>query len=226
LPKGWKEKRRKNRKNDKMDNKSKISNVLLSGYSFESDYPFLHVVTYSPVCVREITSPTSIIVSNPRSGDDLLTFRTGYLVHEAWNVEWAKSDTSTLTPPLPTLTSNMMIPQWTPGQSIRPGQYDRPKPDPRNREAEAHQLLLFSIIGAPIIGTAMLCLCVGCCARKHRKMRRKLRELQRENEHLEQVATELQQRCSTLLELEQRSNTPPPGYQEPDPTTPDAGRTL
>ncbi|KAF6793051.1 hypothetical protein CSOJ01_14020 [Colletotrichum sojae] len=41
------------------------------------------------------------------------------MMHEAWAVTWDATDTSTLTPKLPTLTSSMRVPKWTPKRSAR-----------------------------------------------------------------------------------------------------------
>lgn len=46
------------------------------------------------------------------------------MLHDAWVVAWAASDISTMTPELPTLTIDMLVPKWTPGQVIPDGMYD------------------------------------------------------------------------------------------------------
>src|SRR4051794_7254986 len=51
------------------------------------------------------------------------------VLHEAWTVYWNKSDTSTLTPQLLTLTNNMNVPTWTPVDEIPDGKWDRTPPD-------------------------------------------------------------------------------------------------
>ncbi|KFY68177.1 hypothetical protein V496_01244, partial [Pseudogymnoascus sp. VKM F-4515 (FW-2607)] len=52
-------------------------------------------------------------------------FTQGTQVHNAWHISWAASDTSTLSPALPELTSSKFVPTWVPGESIPPGMYDR-----------------------------------------------------------------------------------------------------
>ncbi|KAJ0124419.1 uncharacterized protein J7T55_005757 [Diaporthe amygdali] len=56
------------------------------------------------------------------------------MVHQGWAITWAASDTATLTPKLPTLTSSMRVPTWTPGQEIKGGAYDPSHPSPSTRE--------------------------------------------------------------------------------------------
>lgn len=49
---------------------------------------------------------------------------TGTAYYPEWSVEWAASDVSTLSPPWPPLSSNMLIPTWTEGMYVFPGVYD------------------------------------------------------------------------------------------------------
>ncbi|KZL68951.1 hypothetical protein CI238_09517 [Colletotrichum incanum] len=93
------------------------------------------------------------------------------MMHEAWAVTWAASDTATLTPKLPTLTSSMVVPVWTLGQKIREGEYDPVRP-PSSSEYLSHGALFFLMIGMPIIGALMISSCVWCCVRKCRRKRR------------------------------------------------------
>ncbi|KAK1995690.1 hypothetical protein LX36DRAFT_712954 [Colletotrichum falcatum] len=92
------------------------------------------------------------------------------MVHEGWEVTWAASDTATLTPKLPTLTSYMVVPVWTPGEHIPDGQYD-PTPPSGSHWIEG-SALWFLIIGMPIIGALMIGSCIWCCVRSCKKKRR------------------------------------------------------
>ncbi|KAF4439479.1 hypothetical protein F53441_12586 [Fusarium austroafricanum] len=76
--------------------------------------------------------------------------RETLMLHEAWTVYWNNSDTSTLSPQLPTLTSDMIVPTWVPGEDIPPGKYDRtPRDDgPFSLSRSSGQFLL---IGLPIM---------------------------------------------------------------------------
>jgi len=94
-------------------------------------------------------------------------------VHQGWAITWAKSDTATLTPKLPTLTSEMRVPEWTPGQKIRDGEYDRyPSYRIDTEELFGHDLYWFLLVGMPVLGALSIGLCIWCCVRKCKKERR------------------------------------------------------
>ncbi|POR39607.1 hypothetical protein TPAR_00203 [Tolypocladium paradoxum] len=96
------------------------------------------------------------------------------LVHEAWIITWAASDTSTLSPVPPTLTNSMIVPTWTPGQVIPDGEYDQMPPSDRSRFLpESAQWFL--MVGMPIIGALLIGSCVFCCVRSSKKKRREKR---------------------------------------------------
>ncbi|KAK2035411.1 hypothetical protein LX32DRAFT_688714 [Colletotrichum zoysiae] len=104
------------------------------------------------------------------SAASVQTSRHTAIVHEAWEVTWAASDTATLTPKLPTLTSYMVVPTWTPGEYIPDGYYD-PKPQDHLVTID-EKALWFLIIGMPIIGALMIGSCIWCCVRSCKKKRR------------------------------------------------------
>lgn len=85
--------------------------------------------------------------------------------HKAWTVPWNKTDTSTLTPQLPTLTNGMKVPTWTPGEKIPDGKYDS---KPRSGAK-------FLTIGVPIIivifGLIMGYVSIRCYRKKQRRQR-------------------------------------------------------
>lgn len=75
----------------------------------------------------------------------------GRAYYPGWSVEWMAEDNVTLSPPWPTLTSDMVIPTWVPGKNIMDnyGQYDnkgkgrtRPTPFPKSK---------FDRVGVPVI---------------------------------------------------------------------------
>ncbi|KAK2775159.1 TTL domain-containing protein [Colletotrichum kahawae] len=76
-------------------------------------HPSSGLSTSGPLCAKSEWT-TSGTRSAPRT-----------LMHDAWIVTWAKSDTATLTPKLPTLTSSMTVWTWTPGEEIPKGRYER-----------------------------------------------------------------------------------------------------
>ncbi|KAH7375526.1 hypothetical protein B0T11DRAFT_314065 [Plectosphaerella cucumerina] len=88
------------------------------------------------------------------------------LVHSAWRITWRASDIPTLTPQPPSLTSNMRVPTWTPGEVIPDGKYDLNIENGDSAHNRAWKSLgLFVMIGVPIIGSLILVSCVFCCAR-------------------------------------------------------------
>ncbi|OLN81179.1 hypothetical protein CCHL11_10359 [Colletotrichum chlorophyti] len=93
--------------------------------------------------------------------------------HSAWALTWAASDTATLTPKLPTLTSGMRVPTWTPGEKIPKGEYDQFRND--NLPYIGDGAYYFLMIGMPIIGALMIGSCMWCCIRKCKKNRREKR---------------------------------------------------
>lgn len=98
---------------------------------------------------------------------------TTYMVHEGWAITWAKSDTATMTPKLPTLTSEMTVPTWTPGQKIEDGEYDRYRDDTQSSEEFfGKDLYWFLVVGVPIIFVVSVASCIWCGVRKCRRDRR------------------------------------------------------
>ncbi|KAM5369069.1 hypothetical protein ACJZ2D_009164 [Fusarium nematophilum] len=91
-------------------------------------------------------------------------------LHPAWFVSWGASDTSTLTPQLPTLTSGRMVPTWTPGQEIPDRKYNDSS---RDDGPFGTPLLQFIMIGIPIIAVAFIAIGITCCVRHSRWKARK-----------------------------------------------------
>lgn len=83
------------------------------------------------------------------------------LVHQAWDIAWAASDTSSLSPMPPTLTSFMMVPTWTPGEVIPDGVYDGRGDSPGYKVDQS--FVSFLAIGLPIIVAVLIGSCVSCC---------------------------------------------------------------
>lgn len=95
------------------------------------------------------------------------------MVHQGWAITWAKSDTTTLTPQLPTLTSDMRVPKWTPGEKIRDGEYDaHPSERISSEEFFGHDLYWFLVVGVPVLAVLSFASCVWCCVRRCRKKRK------------------------------------------------------
>ncbi|OBT84114.1 hypothetical protein VE02_07755 [Pseudogymnoascus sp. 03VT05] len=79
----------------------------------------------SQLCHHYAIATASIIatLSNGTGSTRLLT--QSAQAHQAWHITWEASDTSTLTPSLPELTSNKHVPTWKPGEIIEKGMYDQ-----------------------------------------------------------------------------------------------------
>lgn len=97
------------------------------------------------------------------------------MVHQPWAVTWAASDTATLTPKLPTITSSMTVPTWTPGETIPDGQWDANRSQDDGGQCELDGLMGFVVIGLPVMGLFVLCLYIWCCVRACRTRRREKR---------------------------------------------------
>lgn len=101
-------------------------------------------------------------------------FTQGTQVHNAWHISWAASDTSTLSPALPELTSSKFVPTWVPGESIPPGMYDREQ-NIHDGVQIPQSLLWFLMVGLPILGALLIGCCIRCCVIGCRSKRRERR---------------------------------------------------
>lgn len=97
------------------------------------------------------------------------------MVHQPWAVTWAASDTATLTPELPTITSSMTVPTWTPGETIPDGRWDPDKQTGQDNGVQFDGDFLAIIIGLPVSGVVILGCFIGCCVRACYKRRREPR---------------------------------------------------
>lgn len=91
--------------------------------------------------------------------------------HKAWTVSWNKTDTSTLTPQLPTLTNGMEVPTWTPGEKIPDGKYDSKPLDDGPFGSGAK----FLTIGVPVIVATFVLIMAYVGIRCYRKKQRRQR---------------------------------------------------
>jgi hypothetical protein len=129
-------------------------------------------------CYRSVAPGATIPVTAQIVSDETSlttrTFASGVQVHQAWHVSWAASDTNTLSPSLPDLTSSMLVPTWVPGQSIPPGAYDRASKNDETALNGLGQVTLFLEIGIPLIAIALIAGCGWCCWARKRSRRRKI----------------------------------------------------
>ncbi|KAM0326925.1 hypothetical protein ACHAQA_006045 [Verticillium albo-atrum] len=94
------------------------------------------------------------------------------LAHKAWSIAWYSSDISSLTPQPPSITNDMLVPTWTPGEVIPDGKYDLSPNGDNVNYFLPENVQWFLMIGMPIIGALMIGSCVFCCVRSSKKKRR------------------------------------------------------
>ncbi|KAK2787992.1 hypothetical protein FQN52_006998 [Onygenales sp. PD_12] len=110
-------------------------------------------------------------------------FTGGMQIHEAWRVTWHDEDTSTLSPPLPSLDGTTIVQSWVPGQTL--------PPPPRTEHGPDIMWVLYVVtIPVPIIGLTVIGLIIWCLVRRHKRKKRERREEQEEREAHELTAIE------------------------------------
>lgn len=85
-----------------------------------------------------------------------------------------------MSPSLPTLTSSMLVPTWTPGEIIPDGKYDPVSKDLGIQPHTAEKLIYVAIIVPSIIGGSLFVCMLWSCIRWNKK--RKKRAEEREDE--------------------------------------------
>ncbi|CAJ0538944.1 Ff.00g068040.m01.CDS01 [Fusarium sp. VM40] len=110
--------------------------------------------------------------SNAEAASSVSTIRT-LMLHKAWSISWNASDTSTMTPKLPSLTNKMEVPVWTPGQDIPKGKYDESLVEDGPLSGVTGRFLL---IGLPIIGVFFVLLGAWICFVRHKRRQRAARK--------------------------------------------------
>ena len=148
-----------------------------------TEYP---QTTYPDDQTTSISTWTNTITWYDWDREDITTtvyWPGGRAFYPAWSIEWTAEDNATLDPPWPTLTSDMLIPTWTPGMKIYPGSYDR-KGEGTDRQSPTPQTKLGKI-GAPIVGTLAgvigVLLMLGVVLWCLRRRRARKREIRRQN---------------------------------------------
>ncbi|KAJ5121653.1 uncharacterized protein N7515_009614 [Penicillium bovifimosum] len=142
-----------------------------SGFGFSGEWYALPTSALTPVCARTFSAGETTITAPLVSRTDATgTFTEGVIVHRAWHVTWAESDTATMSPSLPPLTSGKYLARWEPGQAVPDGWYDRHNGDNSGIRGWS-SLLYFTEIGVPLIGVAILACGAWLCIRRRRKHR-------------------------------------------------------
>lgn len=106
--------------------------------------------------------------------DDVLASSSDLTVrlHEAWAITWDATDTPTLTPELPPLTSSSILPTWTAGQVVSDDDYTGGPTPVDNGTQIPDSLYWFMVVGIPIIFVVLVGSCVWCCVRSCMKKKR------------------------------------------------------
>ena len=137
-------------------------------------------------CVRSVSGASLSLIAGLGQGSAATTAgaaKTSTMVHRPWEVTWEASDRSTLTPQLPDMTNNMLVPTWKPGEIIPVGKYDvndtdmydasgRARDSRNEIEYFSHDLYWFLVVGVPIIFILTTSSCIWCCVRGCRRNRR------------------------------------------------------
>lgn len=146
------------------------------------DLPSFPIPTLTAPCYRSFEpGETTITVT-----DDSTThiFTHGIQVHRPWTVTWAASDTSSLTPSLPSLTTGMTLATWVPGETV-PAELYEPRPSDGLKIGGGFYGL---VVGIPVGVVVIACVLVWVCVRAKRAERRELVErLTRQAEGIDPV---------------------------------------
>lgn len=127
-----------------------------------------------PPCYRHVADgATTITVSHGNGSTGVFT--QGIQMHQAWRVTWAASDTSTLSPSLPWLTSSMFVPSWIPGEEIPRGLYDQ---NGSYNDMRGFQGLLIVVIAVPLVFATLIPVCIWRCVR-HKRLKWREKEWRR-----------------------------------------------
>ncbi|GLI73037.1 hypothetical protein PoHVEF18_001235 [Penicillium ochrochloron] len=143
-----------------------------SGFDFRAPWYALPTAALSPACARTIKSGDTTITAPLWSQTDIMgTFTEGMIVHRAWHVSWAESDTASMSPSLPPLTSGKYLDYWEPGQVIPDGAFDHHNGRDSGGSQGWPSEYYFAAIGAPLIFVAFLA-CGGYFLCHKRRKRR------------------------------------------------------
>ncbi|KAH8601095.1 hypothetical protein B0O99DRAFT_736338 [Bisporella sp. PMI_857] len=158
--------------------KEKSTKIISTAYCCESGYELWRygteaILSISPACWEtfKATGLEGLVTEWPS-----ITTRRGefnadtFVMHPAWHITWEKSDTSSLMPVPPSLTSNMLIAIWTPGTPVEKGRYDNYG---SGRQETGYPGLSLAIGLAAGIPAAVIAMCCGCCCWACRRSRKK-----------------------------------------------------
>lgn len=159
-----------------VENECANQDIYLSGYT-RLNADDWELVAYASIsthhCGRWVQdADEQSTMSDEKAASSVSTIRT-LMLHEAWSISWHASDTSTLTPKLPFLTSNVEVPTWTPGLDIPGGEFDGRSADDDGPLSDSTGKFL--LIGLPIIGVFFIFLGVWICMVHYKSRKRTAR---------------------------------------------------
>ncbi|KAF9893498.1 hypothetical protein FE257_010810 [Aspergillus nanangensis] len=134
-----------------------------SGFTFRAAGYALPTSALSPACGRPFSAGETTItapLASRTDADATGIFTEGTIVHRAWHVTWEESDTATMSPSLPPLTSAKYLGVWEPGQAVLDGEFDHHNGDNSGVRGWS-SVLYFAMIGVPLIGVTILAVGVG-----------------------------------------------------------------
>ncbi|KAF4471174.1 hypothetical protein FALBO_1917 [Fusarium albosuccineum] len=174
----------------KMARETDSSPATSTAYCCESGYTFdwfggaqqLASTLVPNQCARWVKSTTGMsdedgtitaTASDIEQNDSVITPDGTLMVHQAWAISWAASDTAHLSPQPPALYSGETVASWDPHESVPS---DRPVEEPVNDHVNmyiSNSAVWFLMVGLPIIAVLLISSCCWCCIRNRRKEKRR-----------------------------------------------------
>ncbi|KAK3376335.1 hypothetical protein B0T24DRAFT_618474 [Lasiosphaeria ovina] len=151
-----------------------------TAYCCDRDYHLEWPV--SDLSINGIASPACFVNLGttllPSSSSSVL-FPNGIQVHNAWQIAWAASETSTLSPTPPQLACGRTLATWVPGEIVPPSNVssagDCQDDSSNSGVAIGRSLYLFLVVGLPLIFVAIFASCCVLCFRRRRRGARGVR---------------------------------------------------
>ncbi|KAH8894661.1 hypothetical protein GQ53DRAFT_839647 [Thozetella sp. PMI_491] len=162
------------RETETIDSQAHTGSTFSTAYCCASGYTLktsnIVIPTMAAPCVRSFSAGdhTTITATEGGGASQTTAITDGWMIHDAWQVSWAASDTSTLSPSLPTLTSSKFLMTWVPGQTVAPGEGDlQPKDPPEDSTITGAKW--FGMVGVPILAALGIGGAVWYCIVRRRK---------------------------------------------------------
>lgn len=155
-----------------------------TAFTLTDTYTFYSRTRFSGDQTTSINTRTRTFIKYHYDTEDITStvyFTGGRALYPAWSMEWVAEDNASLDPPWPTLTSDMLIPTWSPNMSFDEGQYDNKGEGPDDTREQTK----LGEIGGPIVGALAgligLLLILGVAFWCLRRRRTRKNEIKRQN---------------------------------------------